>query len=687
MAATINDRDVLIAAGTRTQAVTLPSDITVSGDVTGTLNGVPVQDVIDAATAPGSGDVTKDILENSGTTILMSSSNLFKTTTGSGGVFIGGGGLFGKEAGGNTTFAIDGSTGAATFKGTVQAGSIIAVDATIDGVNAVDVKNNASSGLDAYNDTIDFRVPGAPTNSPVIGAITTSSSAVGTVDIKLTWTYTQGAIKADHFILYFLEGTTNPTTSSPILGAVTGDSRDLTISGVPMDKSYKVGIVAARNSAFGVQKTAIVNAWTRTGSTANITANIDGTAPSGVKNSGITLSSSGALLGAGGGSITALPYANVTGGPPANATANFFTQSSSDPSGGADGAAHWNLSTSVMWFKISGTWQKGGTINASQITTGTLAAARIAAGSITSDKISVSTLSAVAANLGTITAGSITGSSDITTSGDIKGDGLTPAAGTFPFGGSLYSIDYSIHGRASSSTTSGRVRCGVVGEASANTALYNVGVYGRATSGANGYGVVGNGIQAGVYGKSNSVGNPGVLAQGQSGGPGLSVDGTMTISSTSLVTNLNADMVDGYHSTSLCRTVGSHSGIATISSSQFEIFSTVSGVSTAGASNDITIYSVSDRRLKQDIHPEKLGLDFIRKLKPVTYRLKDNPEIKHHGFISQDVGKFIDESENDCFFYKNPNGYYGTDYSAMTAPIVKAIQEIDRRLKILEGGK
>ena len=399
----------------------------------------------------------------------------------------------------------------------------------INGTPASTVTTNASNGYTAFQDTVDFRVPGAPTNVPVISTITTSSSAVGTVDIKLTWTYTQGAIKADHFIIYYLEGTTNPTTSSPILGMVTGDSRDLTISGVPMDKNYKFGIVAARSSSLGVQKTAIVNAWTRTAATANITANIDGTSPSGVKNTNITLSSSGQLIGAGGGSITALPYSNVTGGPPANATANFFSTSISNPTGGSDGDAHYNSSTNVMWFKVAGVWQQGGTINAGSITVGTLAAARIATNSITSDKLSVSSLSAISANLGTVTAGSITGSSSLSIGGSATFTGSTTDGSSF----------YTIVANAAGISFGGGIK--------GNAGSSGVGVYGdTSTTG-----------DRGVAGVSRLVGSRGVQATNTASSSGWALDitsGYMTINNTTLVSNLNADMVDGLHASKFVRT-------------------------------------------------------------------------------------------------------------------------------------
>lgn len=245
----------------------------------------------------------------------------------------------------------------------------------------------------------------------------------------------------------------------------------------------------------------------------NLVGTVDGLPLSSVKNSSITLSSSGALNGAGGGSITALPYSNVTGGPPASATANFFTTSASDPTGGANGDAHYNSSTNVMWFKISGTWQKGGTINASQITTGTLAAARIAASSITSDKLSVSSLSAIAANLGTVTAGTISGSSniEITGRGAFKGMGL-------------------VEGQNASLVVNPTSASGGFGLWAGASSSGYAGVLGSGSSAANG-----------VTGTASGSGR-GVTAIHTGSGTALGVIGKMTITDTTLVSNLNAQL-------------------------------------------------------------------------------------------------------------------------------------------------
>lgn len=180
-----------------------------------------------------------------------------------------------------------------------------------------------------------------------------------------------------------------------------------------------------------------------------------------------------------------------------------------------------------MWFKVGGTWQKGGTVNASQITVGTLAAARIAAGSIDATKLNVTTLSAITANLGTVNAGDITGSANINIAGNARFSGSTTD------GSSLYTVVCN----AASITNGGGLK-GYAG--SSGVAVYGDG----GTTGSRG--VAGVGRASGVIG---------VQATNTASGLALEVtQGYMTINSTTLVSNLNADMVDGLHATKFVRT-------------------------------------------------------------------------------------------------------------------------------------
>lgn len=356
-------------------------------------------------------------------------------------------------------------------------------------------------------------------------------------------------------------------------------------------------------------------------------------------------------------------YSNVSNGPPVDATANFFTEGTTDPTGGSDGNVYYNSTTGVSWMKVAGVWTKLGTVNASQITTGTLAAARIASGSITASKLSVSTLSAITANLGTVNAGSITGSADIDIAGTAIFNGTTPSGG----------VNYALVSNDSLGTPGG-----ILGYAGSS----GFGVRGQASGqGVSSIGVSGSNTTGdGIRGTATS--GTGVRAIASTG-TALAVEGKMTMTNTTLVSNLNADMLDGKHASSLCSKMVCNVGSANASGDGFTFSSTVAGTRTSGSGNGIVIESTSDARLKEDIKPEKLSLDFIKKLKPVSYRMKDDPGIIYHGLIAQDMEGLIDLQANDCLYRLNSQGYYGVDYAALISPVIKAIQELDKKIELL----
>lgn len=154
MAAIINDVDVLLqAAGTRLLPVQLPSNYTTTGDHSGTLNGSAQTNFqnsqitlssdgtlndagggqvdldytnILGAKPPSNADNTQTKLENAATSIEVNSSTFLEMPgSGSAGVFLGSGGLFGKDSGGSTTFSIDASDGDVIFKGDITGGANI----------------------------------------------------------------------------------------------------------------------------------------------------------------------------------------------------------------------------------------------------------------------------------------------------------------------------------------------------------------------------------------------------------------------------------------------------------------------------------------------------------------------------------------------------------------------------------
>ena len=93
---------------------------------------------------------------------------------------------------------------------------------------------------------------------------------------------------------------------------------------------------------------------------------------------------------------------------------------------------------------------------------------------------------------------------------------------------------------------------------------------------------------------------------------------------------------------------------------------------------------LSDINKKKDFELSTLGLDAILGLKPTLYRMKSENEStnKQLGFIAQDVKEFIpqayiEEGEEDSKFI-------GLNYNAITATLVKAMQEQNQTIQNLQ---
>jgi hypothetical protein len=106
--------------------------------------------------------------------------------------------------------------------------------------------------------------------------------------------------------------------------------------------------------------------------------------------------------------------------------------------------------------------------------------------------------------------------------------------------------------------------------------------------------------------------------------------------------------------------------------------------------NVATITAISDRRRKKDIAPlhADLGLDFIEKLQPVSYRFNNGDETLRYGFIAQDLEHALPASLHDTIEKSKPehglalierqndkDRTYRVTYGELLAPIVKSIQE------------
>jgi hypothetical protein len=95
--------------------------------------------------------------------------------------------------------------------------------------------------------------------------------------------------------------------------------------------------------------------------------------------------------------------------------------------------------------------------------------------------------------------------------------------------------------------------------------------------------------------------------------------------------------------------------------------------------------NTSDRNAKRDIQPIKNALQFVRKLKPVSYKWKDGGKRYHTGFISQDVLEANPLGLKDQWAgYIDTNGHgLGLRYSEFISVNTQSIKELDEKLKIL----
>ena len=131
----------------------------------------------------------------------------------------------------------------------------------------------------------------------------------------------------------------------------------------------------------------------------------------------------------------------------------------------------------------------------------------------------------------------------------------------------------------------------------------------------------------------------------------------------------------------------------------------------------VAFSTYSDERIKRNIDDSKLGLNFIMKLRPVTYKMKNpadypnellearfrdvpgngpfvgeferpaDDENTYDGLIAQEVKEAMDEvGVNWSGWSKNESdGKEGVQYGALTIPLIKAIQEQQKLIEKLEA--
>jgi hypothetical protein len=107
-----------------------------------------------------------------------------------------------------------------------------------------------------------------------------------------------------------------------------------------------------------------------------------------------------------------------------------------------------------------------------------------------------------------------------------------------------------------------------------------------------------------------------------------------------------------------------------------------------------SITAVSDRRRKKDIRDVELGLDFISRLRPVSYRFRNGDETLRYGFVAQEVARALPRTLGDRIEREgrglalvereaDTERTFRLSYSELIAPIVRAIQELSEEVSVL----
>lgn len=309
---------------------------------------------------------------------------------------------------------------------------------------------------------------------------------------------------------------------------------------------------------------------------------------------------------------------------------------------------------------------------------------------------------------------------DINTSGDGKFAGANNATTNLSGPFSTYKADYSVYGEAlSNADSSSFLRVGVYGKASESVALYDIGVLGEGTGTLKGIGVMGLGTDFGGYFVGTTNGSRAAVFASANGStfPALWLErgtfkwGAYTISqpggSTSTYLRndgawsaVDAASLGGVTATSWARVFPTNSGTANAAGSGLNLFgSTSTGIAgayvgTSGSGNVVTFTvqstSPSDIRLKSDIQDVDLGLDFVKKLRPVSYKLKADPkQQKGYGFIAQEVEQLIGNGSSLVYYEPDwkvgeETGFNTIHYPSYIAVLTKAIQELTAKVENLE---
>jgi hypothetical protein len=89
--------------------------------------------------------------------------------------------------------------------------------------------------------------------------------------------------------------------------------------------------------------------------------------------------------------------------------------------------------------------------------------------------------------------------------------------------------------------------------------------------------------------------------------------------------------------------------------------------------------STSDARVKADVAADVPGLDFIRRLRPVTYRHAEGGRRRHCGLIAQEVAAALAGRDLALWTEDRDSGLQGLRYEELVPVLIRAVQELAAR--------
>jgi len=121
---------------------------------------------------------------------------------------------------------------------------------------------------------------------------------------------------------------------------------------------------------------------------------------------------------------------------------------------------------------------------------------------------------------------------------------------------------------------------------------------------------------------------------------------------------------------------------------KFQDYSGEEGKITGDGGSRVYYEINSDYRLKDNITSYSGGLNIIKALSVKKYNYKTSPGTNYTGFLAHEVAEVVDGVARGTKDAVNPDGtpnYQGIDLSKLVPELVSAIQELEARVKTLEG--